>query len=76
MKKRIVLVSIVCMLLCGFIVGCGKDKADVVPNHILSYTISYLESEGTKERAELFKERVKDICQDDMVIVADKLHVE
>ena len=76
MKKRIVLVSIVCILLCGFIAGCGKDKADVAPNHILSYTISYLESEGTKEKAELFKERVKDICQDDMAIVADKLHVE
>ena len=76
MKKKIVLVSIVCILLCGFTFGCGKDKADVSKNHILSYTISYLDSEGTKDKAELLGEKVKDIYQGDMTIEADKLHVE
>ncbi len=76
MKTRRILLCVTCILLCGFLMGCKQDKADVAENHITTYTISYLESEGTKDIAGLLKQRIEENCDGEMVVTPDKLHVD
>lgn len=76
MMKRKILFCAIGVLLCGLLIGCKKDETETIENHITTYTISYLESEETQDNAELLKQRIEEICDGEMVITPDKLHVD
>lgn len=76
MMKRKILFCAIGVLLCGLLIGCKKDETETIENHITTYTISYLESEETQDNAELLKQRIEEICDGEMVLTPDKLHVD
>ena len=75
MKKRYVLIVAICILFSISFMGC-KEEIIVADNHIASYTISYLEGEENKEVAEVLQERLENVCDMEVVIEADKMHID
>lgn len=76
MKKRQILLCVICTLLCSFLVGCKEEEKAMADNHITAYTISYLEGEETKELAELLQERIEANFDAEVLVEADKLHID
>ena len=76
MKKNGLWISTIYIVLSVLLFGCTKEQIVNEDNHISNYTISYLENEDTKNKAEVLKERIYSECNIEMNIVADKLHTD